>query len=91
MGLVRHYWVLTKLTLTVLAATVLLVEAPTVAALARAAVSGGDPRELPGKLVHSVGGLAVLLVVTAVSIFKPRGVTCYGWRKQREQRRAALS
>jgi hypothetical protein len=86
-GLFRHYWVLVKLLLTVVATTVLLIETQTISAMARAALLSVDPRELPGSLVHSVGGLVVLLIVTALSIYKPRGVTRYGWRKQQEQRR----
>ena len=86
-GLFRHYWVLAKLLLTVVATTVLLIETQTIGAMARAAMLSADPRELPGSLVHSVGGLVVLLIVTALSIYKPRGVTRYGWRKQQEQRR----
>lgn len=85
-GLLRHYWVLVKLLLTVFAATVLLIEAQTVSHLAEAAASSADPRELPGTLLHSVGGLVVLLIIVMLSVFKPRGVTRYGWRKQEEQR-----
>lgn len=85
-GLFRHYWVLVKLLLTVFAATVLLIEAQTVSHLAEAAASSADPRELPGTLLHSVGGLVVLLIIVMLSVFKPRGVTRYGWRKQEEQR-----
>jgi uncharacterized membrane protein len=87
-GLFRHYWVLVKLLLTVLAATVLLMETRTVSHLAETAASSADPRELPGTLPHSVGGLVVLLIILALSMFKPRGVTRYGWRKQDEQRRS---
>jgi hypothetical protein len=86
-GLLRHYWVVTKLLLTVFAVTVLLLETRTIAHLAEAAASGADPRRLPGTLVHSAGGATVLLVVTVLSVFKPRGVTGYGWRRQQEQRR----
>lgn len=86
-GLFRHYWVLVKLLLTVFAATVLLIEIQTVSHLAETAASSADPRELPGTLLHSVGGLVVLLIVLTLSMFKPRGVTRYGWRKQDEQRR----
>ncbi|WP_455361116.1 hypothetical protein [Streptomyces sp. SYSU K21746] len=86
-GLFRHYWVLVKLLLTVFAATVLLMEARTVSHLAEAAAVSTDPRELPGTLFHSVGGLVVLLVILILSVFKPRGLTRYGWRKQDEQRR----
>jgi hypothetical protein len=87
-GLFRHYWVLIKLLLTVFAATILLLETETVENLAAAAASGADPRDLPGTLLHSVGGLVVLLLIVILSIFKPMGVTPYGWRKQEERRRA---
>ena len=86
-GLFRHYWVVVKLLLTVVATTVLLLETGTVRSLADAAGTAADPRDLPGTLPHSVGGLVVLLVVTILSIYKPRGLTRYGWRKQQEQRR----
>jgi hypothetical protein len=86
-GLLRHYWVLAKLLLTLLATTVLLLEMQTISRLADAASSVADPRQLPGTLPHSVGGLLVLLIVTILSVFKPRGVTPYGWRKQQQQRR----
>ncbi|PXY28282.1 DUF2269 domain-containing protein [Prauserella muralis] len=86
-GLFRHYWVLVKLLLTVFAAIVLLIEASTVSYLARAAASGADPRQLPGTLLHSIGGSVVLLLVLILSVHKPRGVTRYGWRRQQEQRR----
>jgi hypothetical protein len=38
-------------------------------------------------LVHTVLALLLLLVATALAVFKPRGMTRYGWRKQYEQRR----
>jgi len=84
-GLFRHYWVLVKLLLTLVATTVLLLEARTIRSLAEAAGSGADPRDLPGSLPHSIGGLVVLLIVTILSIYKPRGLTRYGWRKQQER------
>lgn len=88
-GVLRHYWVIAKLLLTLVATAVLLVETQTISALADAAVSTSDPRELPGTLPHSIGGLIVLLTATVLSIFKPKGTTRYGWRKQQEQRRAS--
>jgi hypothetical protein len=30
--------------------------------------------------------LLVLFVLTTLSMYKPRGMTGYGWRRQREQR-----
>lgn len=87
-GLLRHYWVVVKLLLTLFATTILLIESRTVAALAEQAASTADPSELPGTLGHSIGGIIVLLGALILSIYKPRGLTRYGWRKQRDQRRA---
>lgn len=84
-GLFRHYWVLVKLVLTLFATTVLLLEAPTVGHLAEAAAAGADPGTLPGTLLHSAGGLLVLLTVTVLSVFKPPGLTRYGWRRQQQR------
>ncbi|MGW3353665.1 hypothetical protein ACWDA3_61255 [Nonomuraea rubra] len=86
-GLFRHYWVLAKLTLTVVATIVLLAETRTVTALAEYAASSADPRALPGTLPHSTGGLAVLFLITILSVVKPQGLTRYGWRKQQDNRR----
>jgi hypothetical protein len=93
-GLVRHYWVLFKLLLTVFATLVLLGHMPSVSAAASAARHGpvgvaspvADLRGFDGELLHAGGGLLVLLVTTALSVFKPRGVTRYGWRKQHQER-----
>jgi hypothetical protein len=87
-GLFRHYWVIAKLVLTLAATIVLLKEVPTVDALADLAVSSADPRPLGNTLVHSGGGLLVLLTTLVLSIYKPRGLTSYGWRQQRQQRQA---
>jgi len=81
-GLFRHYWVLAKLVLTLFATTVLLIETATVSRFAELARSGSNARELPGTLPHSIGGTVVLLVVLGLSVYKPRGLTRYGWRLQ---------
>jgi len=81
-GLFRHYWVLIKLLLTLFATVILLAEAQVVSGLADTAASISDPRRLPGTLLHSIGGLLVLLIVVVLAVFKPRGMTRYGWRKQ---------
>lgn len=44
-----------------------------------------DLRTLGSTLVHSVGGTVVLLVNMWLNVYKPRGLTPYGWRKQQEQ------
>lgn len=81
-GLFRHYWVIVKLVLTLFATAILLKEAQSVAFMAEVAASGADPRNLPGSLPHSIGGFVVLLIITIFSVYKPRGVTPYGWRMQ---------
>jgi|SRR5215207_6247827 len=88
-GLFRHYWVLLKLLLTLFATTILLLETQTISSLASTAGSTSDPRALPGSLVHSIGGLVVLVLITIISVYKPRGLTRYGWRQQRRQPRPA--
>ena len=87
-GLVRHYWVVISLLLTLLCTVVLVPHMPTVSALASRArhAEGADLRALGGDLFHPGAGLLVLLAITVLNIYKPAGVTPYGWRKQRQQR-----
>ncbi|WP_181692657.1 DUF2269 domain-containing protein [Natronomonas sp. LN261] len=89
-GLFRHYWVLISLLLTVFAVIVLLVEMQTISHLATVAsdatTSSADLRALSSTLLHSAGGLVVLLMVLVLNVYKPRGLTPYGWRKQQKQR-----
>jgi hypothetical protein len=88
-GLFRHYWVLIALALTILATVILLLHMPTVSSLAEVAreADGATLRGLGGDLLHPGLGLAVLLAIMVLNVYKPRGLTRYGWRKQQEQRR----
>jgi hypothetical protein len=85
-GLFRYYWVLISLLLTIFATVVLLVETQTISHYAVVAsdpaTSGEELRALGSTLVHSVGGTIVLLVIVVLNVYKPRGMTRYGWRKQ---------
>ena len=90
-GLVRHYWVLFKLLINVFATVILLLYMQTLGYLADVAavseLSGDELRALAvSPLLHSVVGLAALLVATVLSVYKPKGMTPYGQRKQRRQR-----
>ncbi len=89
-GMFRHWWVLITLLLTVVAVLVLLSESELisrVAAMAAEPTTTDDSlRAVPGTLPHSVGGLVVLLVIQVLNVYKPQGVTPYGWRKQQEER-----
>lgn len=90
-GLLRHWWVVISLVLTVFATIVLLVETGTIAAYAAVAAdpaaTDAELRALDSTLVHSVGGTLVLLVVLVLNVYKPPGLTPYGWRKQRDERK----
>lgn len=90
-GLFRHYWVVAKLLIAIGATVLLLVHMQPIEALGRVAadqaLAMGDHRDVRVQLVADAGAaLLVLLVATILSIYKPRGLTKYGWRKQREQR-----
>ncbi|MEH0985158.1 DUF2269 domain-containing protein [Micromonospora sp. CPCC 205556] len=89
-GLLRHWWVLVKFGLIVVAAVVLLLQLAPIAALAQAATTGdlaGDAsaaRWSEARLslaVHAAGGLLVLLAAMVLAVYKPRGMTRYGYRR----------
>lgn len=86
-GLFRHYWVTISLALTTFAFVVLVLHVPAIGDLAAVAADPqADVSRLGGDLVHAVGGLVVLLVPLVLNIYKPRGMTRYGWRRTRGQR-----
>jgi hypothetical protein len=92
-GLFRHYWVLISLGLTVFSTVILLLHMPTVSMLADVAQTA-DETELTGlgsDLLHPGVGLLVLLVITGLNVYKPRGLTPYGWRKQQERQTGLVS
>lgn len=89
-GLIRYYWVLFSLALTLLANVVLLLHLPSVTIQADSArtLSGVTTlKALGGDLFHSTLGLVLLVVILALNVYKPPGMTTYGWRKQSEARR----
>jgi hypothetical protein len=95
-GLFRHYWILVKLLISLIATSVLLLHMQPIAYLAGVArettVFGADLDGLRAQLVANAGlAIVGLLVNTALAIYKPRGMTPYGWRKQHERRTATPS
>jgi hypothetical protein len=88
-GLFRHYWVLFKLLIAVFATIILLIYMATFRFMAGVAADpsadlGVVRNASPG--LHAALALLVLLVATVLAVYKPRGMTPYGRRKQHEQR-----
>jgi hypothetical protein len=87
-GLFRHYWVLISLLLTLVATVVLIQHMPTVSCYAgvASAAETASRAGLQGEFIHAGGGLLILLVIQTLNVFKPQGLTPYGWRKQQSMR-----
>ena len=88
-GVVRHYWVLFKLLINVVATTALVAYMRTFDSMADvasdpsadlAAVRNASP------VVHASVALLLLLVATTLAVHKPRGMTKYGRRRQQDRR-----
>lgn len=83
-GLIKHYWVLIKLLITVAATAALLLYMETLTVLADAAAQSTPDGTVAGLLpnfspvLHSAAALIVLLVALGLSIYKPRGLTGIG-------------
>ncbi|MGI8589309.1 MAG: hypothetical protein ACR2M0_16740 [Chloroflexia bacterium] len=95
-GLFRYYWVILKLLLTIFATIVLLIHTQPIDLLAgvaaKTAVFSANLGQLRLLMVVASGAaLVVLIVLTALSVYKPRGMTAYGWRKQRARRIGSLT
>ena len=86
-GLLRHYWTLISFLLTSFATTILLWHMRDVSVMATIAqqAEGDQLAALGGDLFHPGLGLIVLLLIQVLNMYKPRGLTRYGWRKQYQQ------
>ena len=87
-GLFRHYWVVISFVLTLVSTIVLILHMPSVSSTVDVALrsEGAALGALGGDLFHPAIGLVILLVVQVLNIYKPAGMTRYGWRKQQRQR-----
>lgn len=86
-GLLRHYWVVLKLALTILILSALLLHTLPILHMAQQATDLNFNLETlvaaRRQLVIASGAGMVALFGTAVlSVFKPRGLTRYGWNRQ---------
>ena len=79
---------LTKFLLLLIVAVVLLLQIQPISYMAGVSahtiLSSGDFLGVRSSLVvHATGGLLVLLLATTLSVYKPRGMTRYGWSRQK--------
>jgi hypothetical protein len=86
-GLFRHYWVVMKLAITVVSTAILLVHLQPIRHLADLAAEApllhGEHVPLRVQMIVASGLAALAILATLVlSVFKPRGLTPYGRRKQ---------
>jgi hypothetical protein len=92
-GLFRHYWVLFKFAINVVATTVLLLYMETFRAMADIAADPnaelGDVRSA-SPLLHAASALLLLVVATTLAVYKPQGMTPYGQRKERTRQRRSV-
>lgn len=95
-GLFKHYWILAKLVITILSTIIMQLHMQPIGMLATAAAKttfiSPDLHSMQVQMViASAAALVALLVEMALAVYKPRGMTPYGWRKQDEQRAMGLS
>jgi hypothetical protein len=87
-GLFRHYWVLFKLLINVFATAVLLMYMQTFRVMADVAADPGAELRVvrnASPVQHAALAMLLLLLATVLAVYKPRGMTRYGQRKQRER------
>lgn len=87
-GLLRHYWVVISLVGTAALTAVLVLHMPDVARQAEMA-RRANPAHLEtmgSDIPHALTGLVLLVGILVINIYKPRGLTRYGWRRERAAR-----
>lgn len=85
-GLFRHYWVTTKFLMASVGSIILLTHMRVVGQMSQVARATSFSTGAFGGLriqlvVHAAGGLLVLAAATALSVYKPWGMTPYGARR----------
>jgi uncharacterized membrane protein len=84
-GVFRHYWVMFKLLIAVFATIVLLIYMGTFRFMAAVAADPSVDLAMvrnASPILHAVLAVLLLLVATVLAVYKPQGMTPYGWRKQ---------
>lgn len=87
-GLLRHYWVLISLTGTTVLVAILVFHMPDVSVQAERARNASPDAllQMGSDIPHALLGLLSLIGILVLNIYKPRGLTRYGWRRERDAR-----
>jgi len=83
-GLFRHYWVVIKFVITIVSSVILFMYTQTLEQLgdlARSSTLSIEALRNGSPVLHASAAIMALLVNTALSVYKPRGMTTYGRRK----------
>jgi len=92
-GLLRHYWVLISFIGTSVLTTVLVLHMPDVSSQADTA-RAANPEQLGAMgsdIPHALIGTVLLIGILVLNIYKPRGLTRYGRRRERTARTPTAS
>jgi len=89
-GLFQHYWVVFKLIINVLCVLILMLHMRPISDMAKAVaektLAPADMHDMRLQLiVNAAAGIAALLIATGLSVYKPKGLTPYGWSKMKEK------
>jgi hypothetical protein len=89
-GLLRHYWILAKLIITILCTIIMQLHMNPIAHLAgmvaKDTLLNSGMRDMQIQMVvASAAALVALVASTALGVYKPQGMTQYGWRKYEER------
>jgi uncharacterized membrane protein len=79
-GLLRHYWVLAKLLINLVATVVLLLYMRTLGYLADLAHDDSAAPRDPSPVLHTGAATVLLVLAMVLAVYKPRGLTGYGQR-----------
>jgi len=89
-GLFKHYWILIKFIITTLSTIALLIHTQPISYMAGVAtdnaISSAVLRVQIQLVVAPGAALLALLITTVLAVYKPKGLTPYGWKKQYQQR-----
>jgi hypothetical protein len=86
-GLFRHYWVIFKLLISSISLPLLFLHTGIIHRVAAAAMIGGiSQADLRQDRIHlvvaSIASLGALVGATLLSVYKPKGLTDFGWRPE---------